>query len=104
MSSVKIVLLLRFCGRGDFNLLLTDTFLILRNHIGIVDVLNLLFYQDSGLVNFYNSSAKSRLECFELLSNHDFLHSFAAVNVHKWFEILLLCVHNEFYRVKSVEY
>ena len=103
MSSVKIVLLLRIDQRGGFNLILTGTSFIPRNYGGLLAFVLLLFSKDGWLVMFDNSSAESILVYFKFLGQHDFLHSFAAIDVHKWFYILLLRIYNEFYRVKSVE-
>jgi hypothetical protein len=103
MSSVKIVLLLRIDQRGGFNLILTGTSLIPRNYGCLLAFILLLFSKDGWLVMFDNSSAESLLVYFNLLGQHDFLHSFAAIDVHKWFYILLLRIYNEFYWVESVE-
>jgi hypothetical protein len=103
MSSVKIVLLLRIYQRGGFNLILTGTSFIPRNYGCLIAVILLLFSKDGWLVMFDNSSAESLLVYFNLLGQHDFLHSFAAIDVHKWLNILLLCIYDEFYWVESVE-
>lgn len=103
MSPVKIVLVLRIDHRGGFNLILTSTSLITRNYGSIFAFILLLFSNNGWLVKFDDSSSESLLVYFELLGHHDFLHSFAAVDVHKWFNILVLRIHYEFYRVKSVE-
>ena len=103
MSPVKIVLVLRIDQRGGFNLILTGTCLIPRNYGGLLAFILLLLSIDGWLVKFDNSSAESLLVYFNLLSQHDFLHSFAAIDVHKWFYILLLRIYDEFYWVESVE-
>lgn len=103
MVPVKIVLLLRIDQRGGFNLILTGTPLIPRSYGGLLAFILLLFFKDGWLVKFDNSSAESLLVYFNLFGQHDFLHSFAAIDVHKWFYILLLHIYDEFYWVKSVE-
>ena len=103
MSSVKIVLLLRIYQRGGFNLILTGTCLIPRNYGGLLAFILLLFSKDGWLVKFDNSSAESLLVYLKLLGQHDFLHSFVAIDVHKWFYVLLLRIYDEFYWVESVE-
>lgn len=103
MSSVKIVLLLRIYQRGEFNLILTSTSLIPRNYGGLLAVILLLLSKGGWLVKFDNSSAESLLVYLKLLGQHDFLHSFVAIDVHKWFYVLLLRIYDEFYWVESVE-
>ena len=85
MSSVEIVLILRIYQRGGFNLILTGISLIPRNYGGLLAVILLLLSRDGWLVKFDNSSTESLLVYFNLLGQHHFLHSFAAIDVHKWF-------------------